>query len=365
MADVSTGTDRATLKALLKRSSEDKPARCAFAQPKDGAYALMVADKTKQPKALSSELEKAFAGAKNPRWGTAFADVNRLPPENGAVPGDAPDEKLLILMVNKPAQGLAMRLVKTLKLNKTGFSKVEVRYEDGSETERLGENDEEGDEAEASGPVAASAPPPDAASLRQALGGLIPRIAAASGADAGRKAEMMKLAGEANAALKDGMLAEASRGVRGLEALLNGGGNGVETATPPGAVAYAKSRLAWLAARKRMQSDVGALRTALAEQYQDDPGFGAQVEQAYNIRVAPLLEALDDELADRLDDAANAADPAKRAKLVDAAKAAIERYKLFLASDATIAALDSNPVAPLSLQKTMDATLAALAKAVR
>jgi hypothetical protein len=36
-----------------------------------------------------------------------------------------------------------------------------------------------------------------------------------------------------------------------------------------------------------------------------------------------------------------------------------------VASDQTIAALDSNPFVPLSIQKTMNATLAALSKAIR
>jgi hypothetical protein len=51
--------------------------------------------------------------------------------------------------------------------------------------------------------------------------------------------------------------------------------------------------------------------------------------------------------------------------LVSEARSLIDGYSKHVASDETIAALDKNPFVPLSIQKTMTATLAALSKAIR
>ena len=58
------------------------------------------------------------------------------------------------------------------------------------------------------------------------------------------------------------------------------------------------------------------------------------------------------------------ADGAAHAKLVGEVKQIIARYETFLASDPLIAKLDDNPFVPLSLEKTLTASLAALSKVV-
>ncbi len=372
MADLQTGTDKAELKALLRRASEEHPVRCAVGQPKEGPFAMLLVDKTRQPRALSTDLEKNFAGTKNPRWGTAFPDVNRLPPESGGTATGAIDEKLVVFLVNKPAPGLAKRLVKTLKLNMTGFSKVEVRFEDGSPPEKDAE-EEDGADAAAE-PVATAAAPvqqpetpagPDLAALHKELAELAPKIVAAAGADAAKRAAFVKLAGDANAALKAGDGVTAGKAIGDLRTGIEGGGAATQAArqVPAGTVAYAKSRLAWLAARSKMEGDIEKLRVELVEYYKDTSIVG-ELTAAYHDRVAPVLAALDEELADLLDDARNAEDPAARAKLVEQAKAAIGRYQAFLAGDKTIAGLDSNPIVPLTIQQTMTSTLGVLAAMV-
>lgn len=282
MADVSTGTDKAELKAFLRRSSEEAPVKCAVAQPKDGPLALLMVHRSKLGKALSGEIEKGFPGAKNLRWGTAWPDTNRNEPPPG-VTLEAMDDKLVVMMLNRPAPGLSKRLAKTLRINMTGFNKVELRFEDGSETERhSGEDDD--DEA------------------------------------------------------------------------------GAPTAT--GAVNYAKSRLAWLAARKKVDSEVDKLRAEMLAYFAEDD-IAPQITDAYAKRVRPVLDELDEALADKLDDAANTADPARRATLVAAARTEIDRYTAFVAADPTIKALDTNPFVPLAIKQTMEATLTALHAAVR
>lgn len=128
-------------------------------------------------------------------------------------------------------------------------------------------------------------------------------------------------------------------------------------------VTYAKSRLAWLAARQKVQGEIEKPRGGLIAAFQ---GFDidAELHSEYTQFVAPVLEALDESLADKLDEATNATDPAKRSKLVEEARAIIQRYESYIAGEPVIAALDTNPVVPLAIRQTLTTTLTALAQAV-
>ena len=128
-------------------------------------------------------------------------------------------------------------------------------------------------------------------------------------------------------------------------------------------VAYAKSRLAWLAARQKVASEVEKLRGGLITAF---AGFDIETEihSEYTQFVAPILTAFDESLADKLDEATNATNPATRAKLVEEAKAIIERYESYLAGAQVITALDSNPLVPLTIRQTLTTTLTALAQVV-
>lgn len=128
-------------------------------------------------------------------------------------------------------------------------------------------------------------------------------------------------------------------------------------------VTYAKSRLAWLATRQKIQSEMDKLRGGLIAAFE---GFDieAELHAEYTQFVAPVLEALDESLADKLDEATNATDPAKRSKLVEEARTIIQRYESYLAGEPVIAALDTNPVVPLAIRQTLTTTLTALAQAV-
>ena len=80
--------------------------------------------------------------------------------------------------------------------------------------------------------------------------------------------------------------------------------------------------------------------------------------------VAPLLESLDESLADKLDEATNATDATKRAALIAEAREIMTKYQAAL-SNPVIADLDNNPFVPLSIQKTLSATLTGLSAAIR
>jgi hypothetical protein len=130
------------------------------------------------------------------------------------------------------------------------------------------------------------------------------------------------------------------------------------------AVAYAKSRLAWLAARAEVERGIAALRQELARTFAKD-GFAAELDKAYASAVSPILGTLDETLADQLDAALNATEPGERQKRVGEAQATIARYRAFVAEEAFLAGLDDNPLVPLAITKTLTSTLDGLAAAVR
>ena len=356
-AEVKTGMDKAEMKKLLVKSKQE-PVNCAIGVGADAGFGLLLLHRIKQPRALMQELEKTFPDAKNPRYGTAMVDTDE-------------DPKLVKFYLNKPVSGMARRLIKTLK--GTGFSKARIMLEDGSDVEVAGEEEEEetagaeGQEETASSAAPPPSPPdaaaPDAASLTRELTDLVKRMMAVIGADPSRKEALVGLAGAAQGGLKGGDLTAAAGGIAALRQALDAQPSASQPAPGGGAVAYAKSRLAWLAARKKVESEIDRLRGEIIATYQAD-GIAAEIEKRYRERVAPVLGTLDESLADKLDEATNATDAAQRAKLVEEAQAIMQRYETYLAGEKIIADLDSNPFVPLAIQQTISATLTALSKAV-
>jgi len=357
-AEVKTGMEKPDMKRLLMKSKEE-PVNCAFGQGDDNTMALLMLDKVKQPKAVEKELTKEFPNAKNTRWGTAAVDTEV-------------DPKLVRFIINKPVSSMARKLVKTLK--GTGYTKVELLLEDGSPIEAYTEQ-EEGQPAAVAGepppPPGPAEAKPDPAALARALAELIKRIPAVLAVTPGLKDQLSKLATDANVNLKTNNLVYAATHIESLRRALDNAPQGpapapsAQPASPAaGAVAYGKSRLAWLAARKKVEGDIEKLRGEIVATYKAD-GIADKLDAAYRSRVAPVLSTLDESLADKLDEATNATDPAKRAALVQDARAILQRYQQFLASDDTINELDTNPFVPLQIRATIAGTLDTLSKAVR
>ncbi len=124
MAEPQLAMEKAELKKLLVRSKKEL-VHCAVAQAKEPAFALILLNKIKQPKALAKQLEDDFQGSKLHRWGAAEVDVEANP-------------KLVIFKLNKPAPGMARKLIKSMK--GTGFTKARLEFGDGSPVE---EHDDE------------------------------------------------------------------------------------------------------------------------------------------------------------------------------------------------------------------------------
>jgi hypothetical protein len=413
-AEVQTAMEKPVMKQMLVKSKKE-PVNCAVAQGKDTATVLLLLDKIKSPKSVLKELEKQFPDTKNGRFGTAVVDTDA-------------DPTLVEFHINKPASGMAKRLVKTLK--GTGFTKVKLVFDDGSTEAGSDEEEAQGasapqarggqpapppppqsGEAPAAPPAAAqppdapaspaASPPDDAAAppaadtetnvaeLTQRVTGLVKQMLGVVAADPSRLNELKALAGKAQASLKAGDLTSASDAADALEAALGGAGAAANApaasaspaapsapsaadgqASPNGQAApqaaastLAKSRQAWLATRSKLESDIGKLHGAFMSAYKDH-GAVDKLEAAFKSRVEGVLGSLDESLAEKLDELGKATDPAARGKLVQEARQIMQRYESFVASEPTIAALDTNPFVPLAIRKTLTATLTTLSKAV-
>lgn len=372
-APVNTGMEKQEMKRLLAQTKQTKePINCAIGMmAKQPAVGLFMLDKVKGPKAVEQTLNKTFSDASNTRFGTAIVN-----PEE--------DPKKVKLTINRAVTGMAKRLVKTLK--GTGITKVQILLEDGTVVEDYAEEDEEAEQQEAHGEeTTAPQPPPvpqpssqpqqqarpDAGALARELAELVKRIPDVVALAPGRKDALTKFATDANVQIKTNNLVYAratlTQLAQALQAAVREAAANKQTTAPQppgaGAVAYGKARLAWIAARKKIETDIDKLRQEIAATYQAD-GIAGELEQAYEKRVQPVLQTLDESLADKLDEAMNATDPAKRAQLVAEAKAIMQRYDQYLAGESLIADLDGNPFVPLAIRQTLTGTLAVLEKTV-
>lgn len=126
----------------------------------------------------------------------------------------------------------------------------------------------------------------------------------------------------------------------------------------PGIV-YTQTRLAWVATRGKVQAELKKLEAAILERYK---GQTVRPQVARSVRqLDRVLAVFDEALADKLDGALNATDPAEKQRWHAEARAEIDRYQGFLASDPLVQELDGNPFMPVTVRATLDKTLSTLA----
>ncbi len=221
-------------KLLIK--SKDESVNCAMGLGKD-QQAMFLLHKTKAAMALVKDLEKLAGGTlRSPCFGTALVDVET-------------DPKLVVLSVNKAVGGLAAKLKKTLK--GTGFTKVVMRLEDGTVADSAEE--EEGEDASQEG-ATPEVPAPDPAAVTRTLAALMGQIVSVVASDPGQKVRLLKLAGDANTALKAGDV----KGAETLAGELRAALEAVPTAAPAQGGADLRKELAALIGRVGAIADVGA-----------------------------------------------------------------------------------------------------------
>jgi hypothetical protein len=122
---------------------------------------------------------------------------------------------------------------------------------------------------------------------------------------------------------------------------------------------YARSLQTWMDARQKVESEFGKLHGAMTEVYKDH-AFGADLDNLFRARVEPVLESLDETLAEKLDELTKTPDPVQRARLVQEARQIIQRYQSFLSNEPLISKLDSNPFVPVTIESTLTQTLSSL-----
>ncbi len=362
----------AAMKPILAGAKGGSPASCALGLTKDKDGVLLL-DRRRKPKALMAELKKQAASAglelemPTLRFGRAIVDAEQ-------------DASLLTLVVNKDAGG-AMRSKMLERVKKAGFAKVEITVDASLENEA--EEDQPAPPmamatVRPQAPSPPPAPPPgpsgqDATTLTNTLTGLVKQMLPVIAADPTRANALKGFALQAQTSLKSGDVAAAANSVEALRRALNGAGTQPAapaqptpavpgTPAPPGV--HAKSRLAWIATRQKVEADLAKLKKGIVAAC-NGKDIEAALEAGFSSRVEPVLGKLDDSLAHKLDEVNKATDPAQRAKLLSEAKQIVQRYESYVASEPIIAKLDANPFVPLALRKTLTATLTTLSTALR
>jgi hypothetical protein len=323
----------------------------------NGGEAMVSASKKGSPKKLRTEAIKAIQTAK--LTSKITADNAHLYFGYAFTNDDAPG--ILRIELNKKPQGEGKLATAVFKRVRTaGFGEVVF-----SVNENLEGESEEGV------PVAGVVPPPpppppgpkapayDAGQLQKMLAALIPRIPGAAANDPARLETLKKMATMVGVNIKTSNLNIAATGIADLTRALD--------APPPppppplpqaNAGALAKTSQIWLATHKRMTSDIEKLRAELIATYKDQ-GISGEVESRYDSVVAELLKEIDDSLAKTLEAIGAAPDPTTRASLIEEARKIMARYAAALAKP-IVAELDANPFVPLSIQKTVSATLSGI-----
>jgi hypothetical protein len=332
--------------------AEAEALSCAFALTKDKKDCLLLIAKTGKPKKVASTLKKEGGGeldAASMRFGQASFDLENYP-------------GLVKLTINRtePA-GALMHLNKLAKRASYKGILIEV-------SEELENEEEEAHEQVASGAAPPDPTSIDAAALKHRLTALAQRIGPAIATEPERKDELLALARKAQTGLAASDLEGALAATEELEAALTAPAHARAkadvAASATGAVSYAKGRLAWIAARKKVDAEFEKLVESVAEQYELEE-VDHLARQRLRARLAPLIATFDESLADKLDEATNEADPAKRQELIAQSRAIISRYQAYIAGEPLFAAMDANPFAPIAIKKTMLDTLQALSSAVR
>lgn len=338
---------------IMAKHAKDGPMPCAFGLTKEKAPLLLI-EKLMKPKKVRDTLKRDAVDAVVPgsiRFGTVVVKEE--------------DPTTLNFTVNKPeVGGTIAALVKLAR--KISFAAVVINVDESLENEE--EHQEQTVAPAAPPPPAPPPPPPDDSALTARLRALVQQAAKVIAADPARHDALMALAQQVRAALGGHDLPGATAHADALEAALQAA-RAASQAQPAaaehsGPVALAKSRLAWLAVRRKLESDLEALAEKIIE-YDggDEPRF-ADLDVHVTTRIASVLAGLDESLADALDHAYNAADPEQQMASVAKAQHIIQSYEGFIAKDKLLGALDTNPFLPLATMKAVTATLTTLAKAL-
>ena len=335
--------------------AESKPLSCAFVLTKDKKECLLLIHKTAKPKKVSAMLKadaKAIMDAPSLRFGRVEIDAKN-------------DPGTIRFTVNRAeAGGTIMTLVRLAK--KAQYQGIVINASEELEEESEEETEEGSEEVKESPPPP---PRPDAAALTAKLRALMGQISTAANGNSTVQSSLISLATTATNSLRGGDLMLTAVNIGALEKAIADATNNPQTAGPTTAegdvagTTYTKSRRAWIAVRKQVETDLDKLRAEIVKTYEAD-GIGPQIDKSFRDRVAPVLQTLDERLAQKLDEATSQTDPTQRSKLVADAQQIIQEYTSFVSSSQIVTDLDTNPFAAIAIKQTVAGTLGVLAKAL-
>ena len=305
----------------------------------------------------------------------AFLKSAAIPPARPA-PGMAPDA----LFASRLKQ-LFPRIKDALAAKTSGGDEAKLRASEASVFARKGDFTQANallDNVEtllksSAIPPAPPRPPgmaPDAL-FASRLKQLFPQIKDALAAKAPGAEEAKLRASEASVFARKGdytqanaLLSEAGQLLKAAPAAAAPAAGAAKTAEPGTAptisnVVLQKSRLAWDAARKQAETEIGNFQKTALAKAKDDPNLALVVEVVN--RYDEAKAAFDSSLSDKLDEALNAADPEKRRDLNRQAGQMIKEYQNYVQSDPLLKELQTNPFVKMSFQGTLTKVLQVLA----
>jgi hypothetical protein len=219
-------------------------------------------------------------------------------------------------------------------------------------------------------PITAAPPQPEPAAtaapdeeLQAQLKALVPSITRVLASAPQSKAQLLGLVEACKAQIKGGHADAARQTLDQLRAQLGSAAATAEgqapAASPQGAVAYGKARLAWQQARAMVRAELERVEKAITEQTHQEQDFDdieAGCDNLYEV-----LDELDERLSDRLDAALSAKSDAVRIEQHALAKATLAEYLRYVESDELVNAIDGNPFQPVKVRQTLGTVLGAIA----
>lgn len=276
------------------------------------------------------------------------------------------EDEAFTFVVQAAAAGLAKKLTAALYRQTDLCLRVRVRGEDPADVDEDGEDAEDG--AGRAGTAAGSAAGADGDAAQQArrrfdaeFAALAPLMLAALKAQSAEASKIRAVAEFARGKAQAGESAAAEAALAQLRKL-------VAPATPPaaeagiGKVDYAKCRLAWEGAKRKVEAELDKLERAILEDFRDADGFDEIADKLG--KLDEVLAGFAGDLSDTLDRALNATDAAERRRHHQEAAAQIRRFQDYAANDPFIARLEANPFVPIAARATLVGTLGVLAKLI-
>ena len=314
------------------RQAKTTPMRFVFIAKGSSDGALLVSKSTVPP----NDIQEA-----KKRCGGTTLIRGRCLTENGV---------LIFEMGKPPPATLAAQLRKVIMRDAGLTFHVETRHAAGLE-------DEEGAHTEGEGETA----PSDAAAFKARLQAVMPTYQRAGQQAPGRKADLDALAARAASAAKGGDFAGGLVLLDQLEAQCRAALTAPPKAPAVSNVVFTQTRLAWDQTRKKIQSELQKLETAILEGCADQDDFDAAGVAAGTKSLYTILDKLDTRLIDKLDEALNAEDAGKRSQLQAEAGKIVQEYLAFVNSDALMAEIDANGFTPVAVRQSAVAALKLLA----